>query len=429
MAEEIIKLENVNFWYDKGKPFAMQALKDINIEIDAGEYVAFFGPSGSGKTTLLYLIAGVESSQEGKILVRGRDISKFSNQELAIYRQLGVGIVFQQFNLINNLTVLNNVALPMSFLGIGEKKRQEEAMKILKRLAIDHLATRFPGELSGGQQQRVGIARALANNAPIIIADEPLGNLDSENSKKVLEFLKELNEKDNRTIIMVTHEAWSLRDVQKIFYIKDGQVIKTEKTTKVNIAESLTKELTKDLGSQKSYSEKAAALLSGVLIPGFSSEEVTRFQTYVEQRLSGKIDSLDFFNFLDKSFNDGGVGLWKQNAHRIVNYIEEVIKKRQDILNIRKQLALNKDMPINKDIISFRNWLLLEYHGNLNPNGIIVFDELLMNRLRGVINASDFKNTLGLAKSKSGLGLVRHTVEHISEKLELALDVDEVVKQ
>src|SRR5437762_9878514 len=154
MSDPIIKLDHVNFFYDQGKSYNQPALKDINIEIERGEYVAFFGPSGSGKTTLLYLISGVEQSQDGKILINGRDISKFTKQELAIYRQIGVGMIFQQFNLIPTLSVLNNVALPMSFLGISQKKRQAEALKILKRLAIDHLANRYPDELSGGQQQR-----------------------------------------------------------------------------------------------------------------------------------------------------------------------------------------------------------------------------------------------------------------------------------
>lgn len=150
MEESVIKLEHVDFYYNQKKSYQQQALKDINIEIAQGEYVAFFGPSGSEKTTLLYLISGVESAQDGKILINGRDISKFTKQELAIYRQIGVGIIFQQFNLIPNLTVLDNVALPMSFLGISQAKRNEEAMRILKRLAIDHLADRFPDQLSGG---------------------------------------------------------------------------------------------------------------------------------------------------------------------------------------------------------------------------------------------------------------------------------------
>src|SRR3989338_7268663 len=264
------------------------------MEINKGEYVAFFGPSGCGKTTLLYTISGIEKTTDGKIFINNRDISQFSRKELAIYRQIGVGIVFQQFNLIPTLTVAANVALPMAFLGISEKKRKEEAMKILKRLGIDHLSERYPTELSGGQQQRVGIARALSNNAPIIIADEPLGNLDSENSQKVLEFFKELHEKDQRTIIMVTHEAWSLRDVEVIFHMKDGQVVQVEKTAKQDIAKSLSEKLAKELTKEETEAEKTASMLAGVLLRGFTNEEIIRFQNHTNQRLSGKISAIEF---------------------------------------------------------------------------------------------------------------------------------------
>ena len=227
---QIIKIEKVNLWYDKGKPTEVHALKDISIGIEKGDYVAFFGPSGCGKTTMLYAISGIDRFQEGKVLINNRDISGLSNQELAIFRQTGIGIVFQQFNLVPSLNVLKNVALPMLFVGITSEKAEIEARKLLERLDMLQYADRLPYELSGGQQQRIGIARALANNPPIIIADEPLGNLDSKNAKMVLEFLKELNEKDGRTVIMVTHESWSLRDVKTIFHMKDGVIIDTEKT-------------------------------------------------------------------------------------------------------------------------------------------------------------------------------------------------------
>lgn len=422
MAEPIIKLEHASFWYDKGKSSQTQALKDINITIDRGEYVAFFGPSGSGKTTLLYLISGVEASQSGKILISGRDISNFSNKELAIYRQVGVGIVFQQFNLISNLTVLNNVALPMAFLGISEKKRQEEAMKILKRLMIDDLANRFPGELSGGQQQRVGIGRSLANNAPIIIADEPLGNLDSENSKKVLEFFKEIHEKDNRTIIMVTHEAWSLKDVGKVFYIKDGEVVKEEKTTPESLAESLSYELKKELVPARTGTQVVASALASLLLPGFMVEEVARFQSYVDQRLIGQLGSLEFLQALDKSFKEGGVGLWTQTARKISNYVEGVLQKRKEVSGIYRELEKDPLTIVATQVIELRKWLLLEYHGSLGPNEILRFDEVLVNRLRKIITHEDFKNTLNLPRSKSGIGLTVHTTERIAEKLELVLE-------
>lgn len=227
--EPIIKLENVDFFYDKGEKNELHALKNINIEIMPEEYAAFFGVSGSGKTTLLYIIAGIERVTEGKVFVAGKDIAQFNSQQLAIYRQMTVGIVFQQFNLIPSVSVLENITLPMAFLGMDMEERKEKAMVLLKRFGLGDFADRFPTELSGGQQQRVGIARALANDPPIVIADEPLGNLDSQNANLALDTLRELKEKDGRTIIMVTHEAWSLKDAEKVFHIKDGQVVKTEK--------------------------------------------------------------------------------------------------------------------------------------------------------------------------------------------------------
>ena len=422
MAEPIIKLDHVNFWYNQGKNYKQQALKDINMDIERGEYVAFFGPSGSGKTTLLYLISGVEPAQDGKILINGRDISKFTKQELAIYRQIGVGMIFQQFNLIPSLTVLNNVALPMSFLGISQRKRQDEGLKILKRLAIDHLANRYPDELSGGQQQRVGIARALANNAPIIIADEPLGNLDSENSKKVLEFLKELHEKDNRTIIMVTHEAWSLRDVEKIFYIKDGQVIKTEKITPQNVQESVTQTLFSEFQTKKTDIEQIASSLTSMLLRGYTADESARFQFYLNQRLSGRISYQDFLNVLDKPFKEGGVGLWKQKARKISDYIEDVINERKEVEEIYKELGKNPETPPVAEVLKLRQWLMKEYDGQMDSLQQIRMDELLMERLRKIITEDNFKQALILPKSKFGVGLALHTSQHISEKLELALE-------
>src|SRR3989344_2309529 len=174
----VIKAEHVELWYDKGKPSEVHALKDVSLEIEKGDYAVFFGPSGCGKTTMLYAIAGIDHYQGGKISINGFDITGQSNRELAMFRQTGIGIVFQQFNLIPSLTVLQNVSLPMAFLGISSDKSEKEAMKLLERLGLTSYAGRYPFELSGGQQQRVGIARALANNPPIIIADEPLGNLD-----------------------------------------------------------------------------------------------------------------------------------------------------------------------------------------------------------------------------------------------------------
>ena len=328
----IIKIENVNLWYDKGRPIEVHALKNINISIEKGDYAAFFGPSGCGKTSMLYALSGIDRFQEGKVFINDRDISGLTNQELAIFRQTGIGIVFQQFNLVPSLTVLKNVALPMLFVGVSSKKAEIEARKLIDRLDLSKYIDRYPYELSGGQQQRVGIARALANNPPIIIADEPLGNLDSVNAKIVLEFLKELNEKDGRTVIMVTHEAWSLRDVKTIFHMKDGQINEEEKTNKGSVADSLSKQLHDQLASMSGDSntnnendkeEKISArVLANFLLRGYSMDEIRRFETFVNQRFSNKIDKKEFQKLIKKPFKDGGVGLWKK-WRRQKHYFED----------------------------------------------------------------------------------------------------------
>lgn len=422
----IIKLEDVNLWYDKNKPSETQALKNINLDIEKGEYVAFFGPSGSGKTTLLYLISGIDQPQEGKVLINDRDITAMTKRELAIYRQIGVGIIFQQFNLISSLTVLDNVTLPMTFLGIAGSKRKEEGLKLLDRLGIKDLAERFPFELSGGQQQRVGIARALANNPPIIVADEPLGNLDSENAKNVLAFLKELNEKDGRTIVMVTHEAWSLKDVKKIFYMKDGEIIKTEKPTPKTLAESLSAHLYKELSPGASAFEVTGRSLSAMFLRGYSMEEIKRFEFFLVQRLKNNIDAEVFMRVLDRPYKENGVGLWRQKAVKISHYIEDIIQKRKEVEEVHKELELHPESPLRNEVEKIRIWLLEEYYGKITPSQQIRLDELISERLRSIITYDRFRKIANLSKKKYGIGLSFRTSQKIAEKLEAILKGQEV---
>ena len=419
--ESLIKLTNVNHWYDKSKPSEVWALKNINLEVEKGEYVAFFGPSGCGKTTLLYAISGIEQLQEGGVSINGRDISKFSRKELAIYRQIGIGIVFQQFNLIPSLTVMNNVALPMAFLGVVQEKREAEAMKLLDRLGIKDLAGRYPFELSGGQQQRVGIARALANNPPIIVADEPLGNLDSVNAEKVLEFLKELNEKDGRTIIMVTHESWSLRDAKKIFYMKAGEIVKMEKSAPKTVAESVSKHIYKELSPKLPASELAAQTLSSLLLRGYSVDEIRRFQFYLLQRFKDYIDKDTFLRVLDRPYKDGGLGLWKPKAIKIADYVDEIIEHKREIDEIYMELEKNPETPLFAEIENIRDWLLKSYKGKISGLQKIQFNEIITGRLRAIIDAEQFQKIISLSKNKFGIGLSFRTSQKISEKMETIL--------
>ena len=427
----IIKIENVNLWYDKGRPIEVHALKNINLNIEKGDYVAFFGPSGCGKTSMLYAISGIDRFQEGKVLINDRDISGLTNQELAVFRQTGIGIVFQQFNLVPSLTVLKNVALPMLFVGISSKKAEEEARKLIERLDLTKYIDRYPYELSGGQQQRVGIARALANDPPIIIADEPLGNLDSVNAKAVLEFLRELNEKDGRTVIMVTHEAWSLRDVKTIFHMKDGEVTSTEKIEKKgSVAESLSKQLYAQLSqangensAEANKEEKLSArVLANFLLRGYSMDEIRRFESFVNDRFDNKIDKKEFEKSINKSFKDGGVGLFKKKAERVTEYLEAVIDKRKDVEHIFNTIEKNPELPILDEIHNIRNWLMEGYTGTLSAPQVTALDQVISDRVRDYISADKVVGILDLSNNKFGVGLSFRAAQIMAEKLELILN-------
>ncbi len=442
----VIQLEKVNFWYDRGKPAEVWALQNVSMEIEEGEYVAFFGPSGCGKTSLLYAISGIEQPQSGKIAVSGKDITRLSPEGLAQYRQDGVGIVFQNFNLFPSLTVVDNVALPMAFLGIRPAEREKKALTILDRLTIKHLASRYPHELSGGQQQRVGIARALANDPPVIVADEPLGNLDSESANKVLEFLKELNEKDKRTVIMVTHEAWSLRDAKRIFFMKDGKVLKSETVQKrPEVAKSITAHMFQELlttssdgvtalaapiGGGESAGNKTGSLpsagvvaqtLSTILLRGYSPEEMQRFRKFLEERFSNKLTANQFRYKLDQPFQKGGVGLWNQKARNLSEYIERIISERHRIDSFYKHLADHPRTSLQAEVESLRVWLLEEYRGKISAAQRRNIDELIEGRIRSKVPPETFRSRLHAPTRSGGGGVSFRAAQHASERMETIL--------
>jgi putative ABC transport system ATP-binding protein len=425
----IITLNHVNHWYDKGKENEVYALKDINLEIEQGDYVAFFGPSGCGKTTLLYATSGIDRVTSGEVLVKGRDISKFSNQELAIFRQTGIGIVFQQFNLVPSLTVLENIALPMAFVGITKRKAEEEAQKLVIRLGLEKYAAHYPTELSGGQQQRVGIARALANNPPILIADEPLGNLDSVNAKNVLAILKELNEKDGRTIIMVTHEAWSLQDVKTVFNMKDGAVVSVEHRVvatpgvgiKAGSAINIAEQLKKETGKAEAI-EMMIRILSNFFMRGHSFEETRRFEDFLKQRFERKIDTLQFQSLLESGFAESGVGLWKKKAERISAYIETLIEKQSDLTATIDLINKNPELPVSEEVRQLRGWVLGEYVGEISPYKAEILDELIGSRIRRFISAPQFLELLHMPVKDFGAGFPLPSAQKIAERLEIVVD-------
>lgn len=416
----IIKLENIDFYYDRGKPSEVHALDNISLEIYPGEYISFFGPSGCGKSTILYVIAGVEKPDSGRTIVNGQDLMKFSEKEVAIYRQIGIGIIFQSFNLIPSIKVVDNVMLPMSFLGISIGKREKRAMEILDRLGISDLANRFPFELSGGQQQRVGIARALANDPPIILADEPIGNLDSANAQNVLELLKEFNQKDGKTIIMVTHEAWSLRDVQRIFYMRDGAITKVE-AKKPETVERGASHYYKKLFPELPNFEIRAKTIASLILRNYSQQEIKRFEFFLTKLFEGSINKDVFKMVLDRPYNSGGVGLWRQKAEKIADYVDEIMGEEKELDIIYQKLEKTPESPLREEIAKIRDWLLQGVRIKLTPLQTERLNEIVGERIRNIITAENFQKILDLPKEKGGIGLKVRTSLKLAEKLESLL--------
>lgn len=236
MSEPIIVHDLCKYFETKaGK---VPALDHISFSVSDGDFVGIVGKSGSGKSTLINMLAGIDTPSSGSVSVFGRKLEEMNENELALLRGSDVGIVFQFFQLLPVLTVLENVLLPMDFLGrIPEKERLDRAYEVLRMIEIQDYANKLPSELSGGLQQKAAIARALANDPPIIIADEPTGNLDSAAAEKIFLLFEELSRKE-KTIVMVTHDAELVRMAHRILTIRDGALIGDERTARSEGAEA-----------------------------------------------------------------------------------------------------------------------------------------------------------------------------------------------
>ena len=225
MSDIIISTENLRKAYRIGSQEVL-ILNDISIEIRAGEFVVISGSSGSGKTTLLSILSGLDRPTSGRVILKGRDITELTEDELAPVRNLMTGFVFQAFHLVPSLNALENVMFPAELK--GDPNAEPRALALLKRVGLEHRRYNFPQQLSGGEQQRVAICRALVNSPAVLFADEPTGNLDSENSRGIIDLLLDAHKEQNTTLVMATHSQSIARRADRIIYLRDGEISRYE---------------------------------------------------------------------------------------------------------------------------------------------------------------------------------------------------------
>ena len=442
----IISAKNLNFTYNKGKDNEYQALINISVDIYEEEFIIFFGPSGCGKSTLLNVIASLEMPDDGEIFVFGKNLTTMTPKEVSVYHRKQVGMVYQSYNLITSLTVLENVALPQLFVNVGKRRRERWSRQLLERFGILQQAKKIPTELSGGQQQRIGIARSIVNNPRIVLADEPVGNLDSMSAKNVLEILNDLNEKEKKTIVLVTHNPEYLEYGDRIIYMKDGlitkEIINRSKNKKIKKEKITPKSTITEISDiMRAYRNLSPEQINILIMPykakafanhfisSKSMEETRILEDIIQRRLLGSLASEDFFDILNKKFEDGGVGFDKRTAKKIFDRINKMIKIAYFVYQKSRQRKdeNGKHMKISDEEKAEKTmWYLLEtcydkYYRNLDESQISLLKQSVKERLTAVMQKKAFYKTLDLSIEQGGIGLNSKTAKNITRELELIL--------
>ena len=420
----IIKVEDVSVIYWLGKSNETWALNNVSAEIYPHEYVIFFGPSGCGKSTLLNSIAGLQSLTRGKVYVAGRDLTQLTPSELVYHRRLHIGMVFQAFNLIPTLNVLDNVALPQILGGRIPGVTNKTAEALLEKFGIAHLKSRYIRELSGGQQQRVAIARSLMYQPPIILADEPTGNLDSKNAENVLDVFTELNEKFKKTIIQVTHNPNNLQRADRIFFLKDGKIIREVRNPQKRRASGEPEEKLNEMERLAQLypwlpeSRLRAKFIVGNLLFPYGIEDQLKIELVVDSYISGKIDEKELERILDQSPEEGGVNLYRQSARKLTEKIVNLTKEVKRLEEVEKYKSLE---PASERVASLRGYLLNDYKGEINFDQIKRLESFIEKRMNGELSREGFVRALDLPFNKGGVGLNRRTARKFGKDLDLVI--------
>lgn len=438
--KKVVEAKDLQVVYNSGKLSEARALNGVSFDIYAEEYIVIFGPSGCGKSTILNTIAGLEVPSAGKMIVRDHDLVSLTSNELSEFHRSEVGMIFQSYNLIPTLNVLDNVVLPLVFKRKNVRDRKNAGAEILDKLGLSDLGKRFPQELSGGQQQRVGIARALINDPPIILADEAVGNLDSQSAKNALEILNNLNLENKKTIISVTHNPEHLFYADRVFYVKDGRLIKIEvnknrrhdQLKKAEIKKERTEldlllQAYPDLSSMQLHVMLApfkAKILVAYLISQFESQEIKNLEAVVTNRLLGTMNEHDFFDKLTLPNEKSGLGFSHPLAYKFALVVNEVIEKSDMIKDQSKNIQESNPDPIKKLIDSMRHSLLKDFDGSLSLDQVAALNKGIEFRILNKISKKEMMEYLDRPFAHGGVGLNKKTARNLSRKLEIIMLVE-----
>lgn len=439
MARPIIYAENIEITYNLGKENEFKANKGTTIEIFEQEYIILFGPSGCGKSTLLYCIFGVLPPSAGKMYVNGESIYDYAPMQMVMFQRKTMGIMYQQFNLIPSITVLDNVALPLIFDGVPPRERNIRAMELCRRFMIDHVAHKRPTLLSGGQQQRVSVARSLVNDPQILIADEPVGNLDSVTAAQVMDTLAEINEKDKKTVLLVTHDAKYLPYAHRIVYMSDGRVERIvpnpEKKQILKLAPGTTIvteiEQISRIYPYDSPSELQVKSIVNYLTQDFTFDQIVRIERLTEQVLVGRMDGESYLRLLMAPYESGGAGVAVAEASKMAKRLTDILERSRDIMRYRRSAFLEgaKVHARGTEYVNrIAEYIATELSLQLDASAKRNFEDIIAQRIGGFTKKDDFKQQLLSPVSEGGVGLpykTMHDTTRLMEKL-IAIGVQRV---
>ena len=427
MAKPLIVCRDLSIIYNKGKANEFRALQGVNTDIFEGEYIILFGPSGCGKSTLMYSIQGSLPPGDGTLLIRGDDIYSYPPSERVYFQRYIMGIIFQSFNLIGSLSVLDNVALPMIFCNVDKTTRNRRAQSLLDRFGVGHVSHKIPSMLSGGQQQRVSVARSMVNDPKILLADEPTGNLDSISTQQVMDKIDEINTFDRRTIIMVSHNAAHLSYAHRVYYLKDGRIIREvvnpqrKQIKPVREGETIVTELEQlaRLFPYDSVETLRVKSMVNFLTQSYSFDQIVRLEHAVSLFISGRMDRDSLIRSLVLSYEQGGVEIEEVEARRMTSVAEKMMHHADDIRRFRARKD-NANVFFNQHKLaeSMRDHLVQLFRIKLSKEQDKNLVEVIADRVTGVIEDGELNERMMRGVRSGGLGLSEKEADELTRYFE-----------